>query len=474
VGTYTHRLRALEHVQRRDPLAAAQSFLAAGDRVNAARQLARAGRVAEALDMFMAAGEKHDAARLLRSEGHYTQAAELFEELRDWQRAGACWQRADNKIATARCLAATGHVWEAGLLAASVGEANDTIRYWHAVPATSPHYVKANQRLLALFERRGRDLDACRSLAIVLSDSAPSSENLGRFFDLIGYQERYGLFEDALATVARLRGTTLSLEDADAMASRLGSALATQRALLGPFGAGAAARYQFGPRLNLLPTGSEYMAYDRQYSRVVVVRFLDEWSGLTADGLDRLALEARTLGRLSHPGIAQVTGLETQPAPFLTMELVEGRDLAAVMRHSGGPIPHSKIMEFAGSLCHALAYAHRASVTHGALDPTNIMLTWEGDVKLVGLGLSTTTISSRYHSPEHCDPSQIGPLSDIYSLGAVLHACYAGSPSKSGAADSASWVPPFVLAALERAMAPDPQDRYPTAQEFWKDLSGSR
>jgi serine/threonine-protein kinase len=176
---------------------------------------------------------------------------------------------------------------------------------------------------------------------------------------------------------------------------------------------------------------------------------------------EALLLEADLAGRLHHPAIVGVLELgEVDGERFLAMECVEGIDLLAARRacgRMGQPTPESIVAYVGFELAAALRYAHELSDEHGNalgivhrdVSPSNVMLTWTGDIKLLDFGIAKALQRLRdqttrtgmlkgkvgYMSPEQADGLPIDRRSDLFSLGIVLHECLTGKPLFRGLDD---------------------------------------
>ncbi len=200
--------------------------------------------------------------------------------------------------------------------------------------------------------------------------------------------------------------------------------------------------------LRVLGTGGMGIVYEaRQDSprRAVALKVIRP--GILAPGLlKRFTHEAAALARLQHPGIAQVfdagvfdgTGAGR---PFIAMELVDGRPLTEAARD----LPMPARLELFAKVCDAVEHAHRRSVVHRDLKPGNILVTTEGNPKVLDFGVArltdaeahVTTVSTSvgqiigtlsYMSPEQAsgDPSAIDERADVYALGVILHELLTG------------------------------------------------
>ena len=215
----------------------------------------------------------------------------------------------------------------------------------------------------------------------------------------------------------------------------------------------------------------------------------------------RFRVEAQALARLKHPNVVQVFAINVDaPEPYFTMEYVEGASLDKVLKV--GPVPVAEAVRLIAAAARGIAAAHASGVIHRDLKPSNILVAKDGTPKVTDFGLAKridrddqlTLAEAMLGTPSFMSPEQagrkgkeIGPASDIYSLGATLYALLAGEPPFQS--DDPVMTAALVLTApprplrqhraevpesLERivskAMAKVPQDRYATAGELANDL----
>lgn len=203
-------------------------------------------------------------------------------------------------------------------------------------------------------------------------------------------------------------------------------------------------RYKLGDRLALGGMGTVYEAHDERLDRRVVVKLLKDELAEDPRFVERFRREARSAAALSHPNIATVFDYGEQDGThFIVMELVQGRDLARVLREEG-PLSPDRAVRIATQICEALGHAHAAGVVHRDVKPANVIVGEADRVKVTDFGIaraagqSTLTATgsmlgtAHYISPEQAEGAKVGPASDIYSLGIVVYEMLTGSVPFTG------------------------------------------
>ncbi|MER7850476.1 protein kinase [Kitasatospora sp. NPDC096077] len=191
-------------------------------------------------------------------------------------------------------------------------------------------------------------------------------------------------------------------------------------------------RYELGEILGVGGMATVWRGFDRVLGRQVAVKVLN--GGLADDPrfAERFSREAQHAAMLVHPRIVMVfdSGVD-QGTPFIVMELVNGRSLAAVLAQQP-QLPVERAVGIAAAVCEALAVAHAAQLVHRDIKPGNIMITDDGGVKVVDFGIARAGSSSNltqtasvlgtaaYLSPEQATASALDGRTDLYAVGCVL------------------------------------------------------
>lgn len=259
------------------------------------------------------------------------------------------------------------------------------------------------------------------------------------------------------------------------------------------------ARYRVESRIASGGTSTVYRGLDIRLDRPVAVKVMDSRYAGDDQFLTRFQLEARTVARLTNPGLVAVydQGLDARH-PFLVMELIEGGTLRELLAERG-PMPPHAVAAVLRPVLGGLGAAHRAGLVHRDVKPENVLISDDGDVKIADFGLvravaaagitSTSVIlgTAAYLSPEQVRDGNAGPGSDVYSAGILTYELLTGrTPFTGDSALSIAYrrldtdVPPASAVIdgvptqfdelVERATARDPADRYADAIEMGAEL----
>lgn len=189
--------------------------------------------------------------------------------------------------------------------------------------------------------------------------------------------------------------------------------------------------------------GEVYRADDLTLGQPVALKFLPEALAAEPTRLDAFLGEVRVARQVSHPNVCRVYDIGFDSGqPFLTMEFVDGEDLATLLRRIGR-FPHDRALEIARELCAGLAAAHDKGVLHRDLKPANVMIDGRGKVRIADFGLAGLADAigaDRFHggtpaymAPEVLDGGESSSRSDIYALGLILYEVFTGRPAFEGA-----------------------------------------
>ena len=182
--------------------------------------------------------------------------------------------------------------------------------------------------------------------------------------------------------------------------------------------------------------GEVYRAEDLTLSQIVAIKFLPETISKDAGALARFHAEVRIARTVSHPNVCRMFDIgDAEGVTYLTMEYVDGEDLASLVRRIGR-LSADKATEIARQTCAGLAAAHDKGVVHRDLKPANLMLDSAGKIRITDFGLAGIAANIQgaevragtpaYMAPEQLAGREVTFKSDIYSLGLVLYEILTG------------------------------------------------
>jgi serine/threonine-protein kinase len=201
-------------------------------------------------------------------------------------------------------------------------------------------------------------------------------------------------------------------------------------------------RYRIVGLLGRGGMGEVYRADDLKLGQPVALKFLPPGLEKDPPRLERFLNEVRTALKVTHPNVCRVYDIgEVNGQHFLSMEYVDGEDLASLLKRIGR-LPQERAVEVARQICAGLAAAHEQGILHRDLKPANVMIDGRGQVRLTDFGLAglagaidqddVTSGTPGYMAPEQLAGQEVSVRSDIYALGIVLYETFTGRPVFQG------------------------------------------
>jgi tRNA A-37 threonylcarbamoyl transferase component Bud32 len=248
--------------------------------------------------------------------------------------------------------------------------------------------------------------------------------------------------------------------------------------------------------------GVIWKARQKDLDRVVAIKMILANHLASQEQVERFVAEARIMARLHHPHIVRIheTG-QVAGQHYFVMEYIAGQSLADRVR-IGGPLSPEKAAQYVCTIARAVEHLHAQGIVHRDLKPSNVLLdehdrpyvTDFGLVKMLGAGSQATTTGAILGTPAYMAPEQaagraaeVGPLSDVYSLGAILYDLLIGRPPfqgetpldtllqvMEGEPTRPRWLAPKIPTRLEmivlKCLEKNPADRYSSAAALADDL----
>ncbi|HXV59460.1 MAG TPA: serine/threonine-protein kinase [Vicinamibacteria bacterium] len=274
------------------------------------------------------------------------------------------------------------------------------------------------------------------------------------------------------------------------------------------------AHYRITGSLGVGGMGEVYRARDTKLGRDMALKVLPAEMASDPNRIGRFSREARAVAALNHPNIVTLYSVEEAGGiHFLTMELVEGQALDALIPEAG--VSLEQIFEIALPLVDAVSAAHEKGITHRDLKPANIMVTEKGRLKVLDFGLAkvfglakddlhddelVTEAQTReglvmgtvpYMSPEQVQGKRVDQRTDIFSLGIILYEMACGCRPFRGASaaelissilrdtppdvmDSRTELPHGLARIVARCLEKNAQDRFQSARDLYDALQSLR
>jgi predicted Ser/Thr protein kinase len=183
--------------------------------------------------------------------------------------------------------------------------------------------------------------------------------------------------------------------------------------------------------------GDVYRADDHELGTSVALKFLPVELSSDAVRLERLRNEVRIARQVAHPNVCRVYDIgDADGRPFLSMEFIDGEDLASLLRRIGR-LPKDKAIELAREICAGVGAAHELGVVHRDLKPANVMIDGRGRARVADFGLASMLDelgggrdamagTPAYMAPEQLAGADATKRTDIYALGLVLYELFTG------------------------------------------------
>jgi tetratricopeptide (TPR) repeat protein len=445
-----HLMRGAHYQQQGELDGAADEFEAAGCLEEAA-ELRAAGRdLGGSATLFEQAGDFARAAETHRAAGSFADAARCYEQTYDWESAAECWEQAGESERVLAIHEKTGSYLEAAALASRLGDLDRALRNLQSVDAREPDYG-----------------DACRQMGEILAQRDEfdlAAQKLGEAVEAAGgerapipLQERHaellecaGRLPQALEVLEAARRRDPAHEGMAERVARLRESVAaacdrettpTERI---PAAAAEQSRYEIRRELGRGGMGVVFEARDTRLGRVVALKRLPESLRHNRTAAQLFLREARAAAALNHRNIVTLYDAgEENGVYFITMELLEGMSLAAILDRRGS-VSARDAARLGIQICAGLHYAAERRIVHRDIKPANLFFTRDKVVKIMDFGLAKTIEEVRrdstviggtpyYMAPEQAAGDTVDARTDLYALGVTLFRLVTGTlPFREG------------------------------------------
>jgi serine/threonine-protein kinase len=258
-------------------------------------------------------------------------------------------------------------------------------------------------------------------------------------------------------------------------------------------------RYVLLERLGEGSMGRVFKAQHRLMGRLVALKLIAPHYATRAKSIARFRRELRMIGRLDHPHIVRAyDAAQFGESFYLAMEYARGQTLDRVYQSRGGPLTPEEVIDYAAQAALGLAHAHAQGILHRDIKPSNLLLTDDRQIKVLDLGLGTlidpeeqtsfATAAGRavgtidFMSPEQASGDDLDGRSDCFGLGCTMYILMCGRLPFPADTDLKRLVrrlegppvpitnylpdlPAAVVEVLDKLLARDPRDRFPTATD---------
>ncbi len=263
-------------------------------------------------------------------------------------------------------------------------------------------------------------------------------------------------------------------------------------------------RYEILERIGTGGMAVVYKARCHRLNRLVAIKILKSELASDEDFLRRFQVESQAVAMLSHINIVSIYDVcRTDGLDYIVMELIDGMTLKQYMQKRGMPLNWREALHFITQIVRALGHAHSRGIVHRDIKPHNIMVLRDGSVKVTDFGIARLTSAAQatltqealgsvhYISPEQAKGSHVDGRSDLYSVGVMLYEMLTGRLPFEGetpvfvAIQHINSIPisprelnPDIPESLEaitlKAMAPNPDQRYLSADDMLEDIKNFR
>jgi tetratricopeptide (TPR) repeat protein len=449
------RVRAELHQQLGDTDRAAQEFQRAGNIEQAAELYAQSDNAAESAALFEQAGEHLRAADLYRTAGDIAAAGRCYADAYDFENAVECYRMAGQNDKVVELLEKMGQYIEAGELCREMEDPERALQNLEQVAFRDGGFFEARRAMAEiLVERDQLDL-AIEKLGGAVQSSSEEGVPMPIFELLAELLERAGRTEQLLETLDTIKrrephraGLMDRIDSARSQWEQETQQRAT-RVAMSPGDSDAAtvavqSRYEVIEEIGRGGMGVVLKAKDRELGRMVALKRLPENLRDHPKAVALFRREAQAAAALNHRNIVTIFDAgEEAGSYFITMELLEGLPLNAILKKRG-QLSAADVARLGIQIAAGLHYAHEQRIVHRDIKTANLFFTRDKTVKIMDFGLAKTLEEVRRNStviggtpyfmaPEQAIGGELDHRADLYAFGVTLfHLATGGVPFRDG------------------------------------------
>ena len=429
-----HLLRAELHRSQGRGDEAARELQAAGRLGDAAALRTRGSDFEGGAALYEEAGELDRAAAAYRDAGAWTEAARCYEQIYDYGNALDCWREAGDTEREMIMLEKLGEFMDAAAIARERGDRDRVIAYLQHIEPRHANFGDACRMLAEIASEEGDHDLAVAKFEEALSATGIENASIETLESYAAVLERAGRQREALSAYEAIRRQDVARSDIATRIQALKRALAESEGVTQRVAAPAPrqeSRYELLEEIGRGGMGVVYKARDKRLGRVVALKRLPENLRDHPAAVDLFEREARAAAALNHVNIVTLFDAGDEDGSFfITMELLEGRPLNAILDRTGR-VSVRDTMRLAIQICAGLNYAHERRIVHRDIKTANLFFTNEQVVKIMDFGIaksleevrrSTTVVGGTpfYMAPEQGEGEDVDHRADLYALGVTL------------------------------------------------------
>ena len=433
-----HRLRAALYRRQGRHDEAAREFEAGGQLEDAAAMRASGEDFGGSAELYEQAGDFGSAGEAYRAAGDFAKAASCYERAYDYARAIECWREVGDREREMLLQEKLGEYLEAARIAREQGDADRALALLGNVESRHADFPASCRLVAEIAAERGDHDLAVSKLEEALGENGMEAASPDVLEAYAGALERADRQAQALSAYEILRRRDASRSDVATHIQRLRREIAATQAASQAGAATASAptqkvesRYELLDELGRGGMGVVYKARDRRLGRIVALKRLPENLKHHPQAVALFEREARAAAALNHRNIVTLFDAGEEGGNyFISMELLEGRPLNAILARSKR-LRAGDVVRLGLQICAGLHFAHERKIVHRDIKCANLFFTNERVVKIMDFGIAKSLEEVRrqatviggtpyYMAPEQAAGQAVDHRADLYALGVTF------------------------------------------------------